>query len=70
MTEVPAAAPVADPDDASMGATVPLLLLHVPPALLLKVVEMPAHIEPGPVMVVGSGFTVTVAALKQPVPMV
>lgn len=70
MTEVPAAPPVAKPDAPSMGATVALPLLHVPPPLLLKVVESPEHIAVEPVIVAGSGFTVTVTVLKQPVPTV
>ena len=68
MVVVPAVTPVIMPA-VLMVATDGVLLLHVPPmVVLLTVVVSPAHTCSVPVMVAGSGFTVTVAVRIQPVP--
>ena len=57
---MPVAAPVAIPVDDPM-ATLPLLLVHVPPkGVEFKVVVKPAQTVLIPVIVVGLAFTVTI----------
>jgi len=60
--------PVITPDDAPIGASVVLLLLHVPPAgVLFSVSVVPTHraLVVG-VNAVGCGFTVAIAVRIQP----
>jgi hypothetical protein len=50
-------------------ATAVLLLLHVPPVVvLLNVVVLPTHTAVMPVIAPGSGLTVIMVEVKQPVP--
>lgn len=64
---VPATNPLTTPEPNPTDATVVLPLVHVPPPASLSVVERPAQTEVIPVMAVGSGFTVTVVVMIQPV---
>jgi hypothetical protein len=48
----------------------PLLMLHVPPPASDRVVVNPAHTARLPMIAVGSGYTVTIAVMIQPVPIV
>ena len=67
MRVVPAFRPVTTPPDV-IEATDVLPLSHVPPTLLLfSVIVFPWHTIDGPVVLFGSGFTTTVALLRQPV---
>jgi hypothetical protein len=67
MSAEPAAIPPTTPE-ASTVATAGKLLLHVPPVVaLLSVVVSPSHTCSTPVVVAGSGFTVTVVVIRQPV---
>jgi hypothetical protein len=71
MVVVPAARPVARPDELPIMPLVVLVLLHVPPVVVLvSVVFEPTHTEPAPEMATGNGLQVTVIVLKQPVPSV
>ena len=69
MIAVPAAIPDTMPVLPSTTRTPPNpVLLHVPPgAASLRLVEKPAHMRAVPVIEAGSGSTVTVAAIRQPV---
>ena len=61
---IPDTTPVAEPIDATDRS----LLVQVPPGVpSLNVVVDPAHIFVAPLISVGSGYTVTVAVLIQPV---
>ena len=65
--EVPADTPVTIPDDEPTVA-LPLPALHAPlPVLSLSVVPEPAHTIALPVIIDGSGLTVTTAVALQPV---
>lgn len=71
MVSVPASTPVTTPVAGIMVAVAVLLLLQVPPALAsLSVTDAPSHTPVAPVIVAGSGFTVTLAVAVQPVGMV
>ena len=64
---MPANTPVAMPVDEPI-ITLPLLLVHVPPAgVEFNVVDAPIHILRTPVMVVGLGLTVTIVVVIHPV---
>jgi hypothetical protein len=61
MVAVPPEMPVTIPEPLPIVATVVVLLLHVPPdVLLLNDVVNPTHKDVIPVIVAGSGLTVTV----------
>jgi hypothetical protein len=63
---VPAAIPVTTPDIESTESKA-LAVLQRPPVVALKsVVEVPGHANKEPVMVLGSGNTVTMAVSQQP----
>lgn len=67
MVAVPALTPVTSPVP---GLTLTVLcgLLQIPPGgVLANVTVLPSHTKSGPVMAVGSGFTVTGMVLRQPV---
>jgi hypothetical protein len=65
---VPAVIAYTVPDEEAMVAIAVLLLLHVPPAVASdRLVVVPAHIPEGPVIIEGSGLTVTVTMAMQPV---
>ncbi len=50
-----------------MGAIAVLLLVHVPPDIpFVNVIVDPAHTEPGPPMIVGAKFTVTIIVAGHP----
>lgn len=56
------------PVDGPTGATVALLLLHVPPPVaLVKFSVTPEQIVVGPEMTAGRGLTVTSFVVKHPV---
>jgi hypothetical protein len=59
--------PLTTPVDELTVATLPTLLVQVPPALLLNVVVLVAQTIAVPPIVVGSAFTVTTAVAAQPV---
>jgi len=68
---LPAATPVARPDDGSIDNVAGLLLVHVPPAgLLVRFVVASLHISITPPIVVGNGFTVNDEEIPQPVPVI
>ena len=70
ISDVPCATPVTTPDE-FIVATAVLELLHVPPGVVLaKVVVDPTQTLVVPVMLFGKPLTVTVTALKHPVPRV
>ena len=65
---VPALTPVTTPEPDTTVATNGSLLPQVPPALAsLSVVDDPTHTEDTPVIAAGSGFTVKIAEMLQPV---
>src|SRR4051812_40034531 len=65
--EVPTATPDTKPVIIVVEATDVLLLLHVPLVVAsLSVVIEPRHTVAAPVIIAGIGFTVTTAALRQP----
>lgn len=60
--------PDTTPVDAPAVATLPSPELHVPPPVAsLSVVVAPGHTLNVPVMAAGTGLTVTVVVVKQPV---
>ena len=59
---VPVTTPLKEPIDAPV-------LLHTPPVGPVNAMLPPGQMLPAPVIVVGSGFTVTVIFAVQPVPM-
>ena len=66
--DVPAVRPLTRPVVDPTVATVVLLLLQAPPRTdSLKLIVAPSHTEFGPVIVAGSGFTVTIVVAVQPV---
>lgn len=55
------------PDTIPMGASVMLVLVHVPPAgVAVSVAGLPTHTEEGPPMVEGVALTVTTRVVAQP----
>lgn len=63
--DTPHTLPVVMPTVATAG----LLLVHKPPPVaLVQGVQAPTHTLGEPVMALGNGLTVTVAVLKQPLP--
>lgn len=67
---VPVTRPLTTPVVPSMVATVVLLLLHVPPAVVsVSVVVPPTHTPDAPVIAPGVGLTVTTAVRRQPLEM-
>lgn len=70
MVVVPITTPVTIPVERPTVATPGALLVQVPPPGLNTVTVAPAQTAIGPVMAVGSGFTVTVMVVVQPVPSV
>ena len=65
---VPRAAPVTMPVVPSTGAMAVLLLVQVPPGVvLINAMDVLRQAEVAPVIVGGSGFTVTVLDIAQPV---
>lgn len=65
---VPVAIPDKRPEDRLIVAMPVLLLVHVPPVVvLLSVHELPIHIVIAPDMAAGTGLTVTVLVMEQPV---
>jgi hypothetical protein len=68
---VPAPIPVTTPVDETMLATVGWLLDHVPPETVLVIVAVaPIHRAELPEIAEGSGLTVIIFPLEQPVPKV
>lgn len=68
MVGTPTERPVAIPVVAPIGAIVTSLLLHVPvPVALVNVVVRPTHTVFVPLIAAGSGLTVTIIVLIQPV---
>ncbi len=68
ITDVPALIPVTIPEDDPIVATPVLVLVQVPPiVVLLAVIDNPTQTLAGPVIVAGSGFTVTIVVVKHPV---
>jgi hypothetical protein len=66
--DVPATIPVTTPVAAFTGATVTLLLLHVPPVVaLLNAVVKPTQTLSVPLIAAGNPLTVTTAFMVQPV---
>jgi hypothetical protein len=60
--------PVTIPDEEPIEIKVPEEL-HVPPdTVLSSVTLLPTHTDAGPVIAVGTAFTVTLAVTKQPPP--
>ena len=72
MVEVPADTPDTVPVDEPTVATAVVLLYQLPPdELLLSVVAVPMHTFRPPVMLAGSGFTITVlVAVEEHAPVV
>jgi hypothetical protein len=71
MTEVPALKPDTKPLSEPTMATTVLLLLQMPPAVeVLRVVVLPTHTAVMPVIAAGSGLTVIIVVVRQPVPKV
>ena len=71
MLTLPPATPVTIPLAEPTVAIIVLLLVHVPPVgVELNVIVAPGHTVPGPVIVLGSAFTVIGVTMKQPVGMV
>src|SRR4051812_35741505 len=67
MVELPAPAPVTTPS-VPTEATLPALLVHVPPAtLLLRLVAAPEQMPRVPVIAAGAALTETITDLEQPV---
>ena len=60
---VPVTIPVVNPTDPIPGE----LLVHVPPPPSVNAVVDPEHTANTPVILAGSGFTVTTVVIKQPV---
>ena len=68
MLAVPALTPVTNPVLEPIVAMPVLPLLHVPPVVALARVDVvPAHIAVAPVIAAGSGFTVIIVVVIQPV---
>ena len=66
---VPALTPDATPLKEPIVATAMLLLLHVPPIVAsLSVVVLPTQTAVTPVIAAGSGLTVIIVVVRQPVP--
>jgi len=72
MTAVPAVTGVTDPVVAFTTATPgDVVLLQLPPdAVLLNTTGTPTHVDEVPVIAGGSGTTVSVLVILQPIPMV
>lgn len=65
--DVPTPLPVAIPVAATIVATEPVLLVHVPPVgVLLSIVLLPTHIIRLPVIAEGTGCTVMASVATQP----
>ena len=65
---MPVPVPVTTPDAEPTVATPVALLVHVPPlVVLVSVVVIPTQVLAVPAIASGSGLTVTVTDLKQPV---
>ena len=67
MVDVPDVAPETIPELVPIVATLVLLLIHVPPPVLERVVVEPAQTVVVPAIAVGNGFTVTTVVVIQPV---
>ena len=68
MVGLPAAPPLTIPDTIPTVACTVLLLLQLPPPVVSdKVVVEPTHTTGVPLIAAGTGLTVTVAVVKQPV---
>ena len=67
MVEVPDVTPETIPELVPIVATLVLLLIHVPPPVLERVVVEPAQTVAVPVIADGNGFTVTTVVVIQPV---
>jgi hypothetical protein len=65
---VPVVTPVTIPVNDPIVATDVVLLAHVPPIeASVSVIVAPTHTAPGPLIGTGSGLTVTITVLTQPV---
>ena len=68
MDALPSATPLTTPVTEPIDAMVKSLLLHVPPVdTSVRTIDEPVHTEVGPDIAAGSGSTVSVAILEQPV---
>ena len=68
MVAVPAVAPVTTPVVAPIVKSVPVVLQLPPGVPSATVIIEPSHTAVGPVITAGSGFTVMIAVVAQPVP--